>query len=155
MWQAIGEEMQRCRTTVPGAFGRPPRNVHRIFNSFKPAKWSSFILLYSLPVFIGRLPTRYLENLKHLIRIWSILCQREITKVEIEQLRMLCQRYIQDFKRLYFRARRDRLKIPISNLHSILHMADALTHFGPGYGCWCFSGERFNGMIEGKAKSKV
>jgi len=61
-WVVIGEEMERSRSTVPGAFGRPPRNIDRLFNSFKAAEWSSFLLLYSLPIFVNRLPQRYLDN---------------------------------------------------------------------------------------------
>lgn len=63
--------------------------------------------------------------------------------------------YVKDYERLYFRGRRDRLKILKSNLHSLLHLADSLADLGPGYVWWCFSGERFNRMLEGKAKSKV
>lgn len=42
-----------------------------------------------------------------------------------------------------------------SNLHALVHLADMLRDGGPGYVWWCFGAERFNGMIEGKAKSKV
>lgn len=42
-----------------------------------------------------------------------------------------------------------------SNLHSLCHLADMLRDCGPEYVWWCFGAERFNGMIEGKAKSKV
>ena len=173
-WATIGEEMENSRSTVPGAFGRPPRNIDRLFNSFKAAEWSSFLLLYSLPVFEGRLPGRYLDNWKDLIRIWALVCKRSITKEELATVQLLCERYdacipsflhiypnnchnsyVKDYERLYFRGRRDRLKILKSNLHSLLHLADSLADLGPGYVWWCFSGERFNGMLEGKAKSKV
>lgn len=42
-----------------------------------------------------------------------------------------------------------------SNIHALLHLADSLSDLGPGYVWWAFPGERFNGMLEGKVKSKV
>jgi len=42
-----------------------------------------------------------------------------------------------------------------SNLHAHVHLADIIRDAGPGVGWWCFPIERFNGMMEGKARSKV
>ena len=67
----------------------------------------------------------------------------------------LCIQFVKDYERLYFRARETRLPLMKSNLHALCHLADMLRDCGPGYVWWCFGAERFNGMIEGKAKSKV
>jgi len=42
-----------------------------------------------------------------------------------------------------------------SNLHTLVHLADSLRDTGPEVGLWCFLIERFNGMMDGKAQSKV
>jgi len=69
VWKRIGEEIQQSRKTIPSAFGCSPCNIDILINTFKAAEWSMFLLLYSLPVFTGWLPDRYLSSWTDLIRI--------------------------------------------------------------------------------------
>ena len=132
-WETIGREMENSRITVPTQpFGRPPRDINTKHNTFKAAEWSSWLLYYSIPLLQGRLPDKYMDNCKDLVQIWGYIYSKEITKDQIEECRELCIQYVMNYERLYFRGRRDRLRLRKSNLHAVLHVADTLTDLGPG-----------------------
>ena len=59
------------------------------------------------------------------------------------------------YERMYFRRRRSRLKIMKSHLHVIIHLADMIRDAGQVVGWWCSPMKRFNGMMEGKSRTKV
>ena len=67
----------------------------------------------------------------------------------------MVNRYIYTYECLYFQGRPDRLQLMKSNLHSLVHLTDTLANCGPGYVWWAFPGERYCGMLEGKAKNRV
>ena len=90
-----------------------------------------------------------------MVRIWSFICARAISKEECNELGRLCMDYVIGYERLYFRGRRSRLKLMKSNLHVITYLADMIRDAGPVVGWWYFPMERFNGMMEGKERSKV
>ena len=147
-WETIGREMENSRMTVPTQpFGRPPRDINTKHDTFKAAEWSSWLLYYSTPLLQGKLPGKYMDNWKDLVKIWGFICSKDITKEQIEECRELCIQYVINYERLYFRGRWERLRLLKSNLHAILHVADALTDLGPGPGWWGFPAERFNSTL--------
>ena len=63
IWETIGLEMRQSRSTIPTIpFGRAPGDINLHHNLFKAAKWSNWVLHYSIPLLTGRLPARYLHN---------------------------------------------------------------------------------------------
>lgn len=53
----IGWEMSQAAKLIPMAVSRTPRNIEKHKASFKATEWFDFILIYSLPLLSGRLPS--------------------------------------------------------------------------------------------------
>ena len=153
--ERIGQDMHNARTTVPAVYGRPTRDISKYFWSFKAAEWSSWILLYSIPLLHESMPQRYVNHKKIIVRICTFICARAISKEECNELERLCMDYVIGYEGLYFRGRWSRSKLMKSNLHIITHLANMIRDAGPVVGWWCFPIERFKRMIEGKVRSKV
>lgn len=61
-WNEIGREMETVKKSIPADLGRPPRNIALHYNGYKAEEWSSWVTLYSLPLFKDRLPEIYLKG---------------------------------------------------------------------------------------------
>ena len=129
------------------------RYISKYYNSFKAAEWSNFPLFYLIPFLYERLPEKYFNYWRKLVKVWRDVCLqlsgRYWSTGRIMQDPGVCARV------LYFRRRRDRFQLRKSNTCSLVHLADSLRDLGPGYVWWVFPTVRFNGVVEGKSKSMV
>ena len=71
----------------------------------------------------------------------AILCQKVITKTQITQAHDLLKIFCQKFEEVYG------WEACVPNMHMSLHLKKCLEDYGPTFGFWCFSFERFNGTL--------
>lgn len=106
--------------TVPNSVGRLPINI------------MSTVLVYSAVVLKGLLPGENYQHWLLFVRACSILSERIVQKQDLVTADMLL---------LYGHDK------CTPNLHLHLHIKECLLDFGPSHSFWCFSFERYNGIL--------
>ena len=133
---------KRCRCfQVPSSIGRVPINIASNYGGFKAAQWQTWIIVYSPIVLKGLIPDNHLQCWLLFVRACAILSQRILKVSSIDTSDLLLLRFCRKFKALYG---------PESctpNLHLHLHLKDCLLDYGPAHSFWCFSFERYNGLL--------
>ena len=71
----------------------------------------------------------------------SKICKRNIKVLDVEDAHRTFIIFCKTFERL---CGKEKVK---PNMHMHLHLRDCLLHYGPVYAFWCFSFERFNGIL--------
>ena len=87
------------------------------------------------------LPDRNITAWSFFIKACMMLCKRSIAVAEISQGHELLTMYCKQFKILYD------TNNYVLNMHLPLHLKECIKDFGPVYGFWCFSFERYNGIM--------
>ena len=156
IWQTIVREIDNSHMMeLTQLCNRPSRDINTMHNTFKAAEWSSWLLYHSILQLQGRLPDSYMNNCKDLVKISVFICSEHITKYQIKECQKLCIPCVINYNGLHFYSRREGLKLLMSNLHAIVHIADTLTHLGRGPEWWCFAAKRFHSTLQGTVNSKV
>jgi len=71
----------------------------------------------------------------------TIYCQRSLSRTDIMQAHSLLKIFCNGFKDLYG------TYSCVPNMHLMLHIKDCIFEYGSVYSFWCFSFERFNGIL--------
>jgi hypothetical protein len=108
----------------PSFIRRLPRGLDEVRN-WKGSELRNWLLYYSLICLRDIWPTIYLEH--HLLLVYSIhtLLKDDISKDEIETVRVALNEYCKTYPRLYS------LKDSTFNLHMLTHYPDSVLQFGP------------------------
>lgn len=105
-------------------------------------EWRSWTVLYSIPLLIGKLHSAHLENWQHFVDAVRILCQPSITRREVDEAHDRFLKFCRGCVSLYGAA------FITPNMHLHCHLREVVNDFGPVYGFWLFSFERYNGIIK-------
>ena len=126
---------------VPKNVGRLPASMQSNYSSFKAAQWSSWITIYS-PIVLNKLllNEHYIVWLLF-VRACKILTQQILCVSDVETADMLLVTFCKKFQSFYG----DQHCTP--NMHLHLHLKETLLDFGPAHATWCFSFERYNGLL--------
>ena len=128
-------------TTVPCDVGRIPRKIATGFSGFKADQYKVWIMIYSIPVLFGHLPTEHLECWRHFVLACRILCQHSLSSVQINLLDALLMQFCKRVEHIYG-------KESISpNMHLLGHLREVLLDYGPVHEFWLFIFERYNGVL--------
>ena len=150
LWVSLGflgktelEEIDRLLECfiVPNSIGRLPSNISSNFGGFKAAQWRSWITIFSPVVLKSLLPAEHLRCWLLFVRACSILGHRIVTKSDVESADLLLVTFCKTFQQLYGEDK------CTPNMHLHLHLKDCLLDFGPPHSFWCFSFERYNGLL--------
>lgn len=159
MWETIGEELAQSVSTVPEQLSRAMKNISTHHSVYRAATWTSWLLLYIVPVLTERIPKEYISNIVDLVKGYELLLQYEHTSESLEKLQFQYGRFVREFERLYMWHGNyidpHRIKVMTSNVHSLLHVGDQIEDLGPTFTFWENAGERYVGMIEKMIRSKV
>ena len=133
---------ERCSLfTLPNSIGRLPTNISSNYGGFKAAQWRSWITIYSPIVLKGILPDDHLRCWLLYVRACCILGSRILTHSNINTADLLLLTFCKKFEQLYGKEH------CTPNMHLHLHLKQCLFDFGPAHSFWCFSFERYNGML--------
>jgi hypothetical protein len=134
----IEKKMQMFR--IPGEVGRLPCNLAN-FSGFTANQWKYWITVYSSIVLKGVVPEPDYNCWLLFVRACSLLLHGSLVKEMIdladEFLSLFCSR----FEQLYGE------ESCTCNLHLHLHLRDCILDYGPPHVFWCFSFERYNGIL--------
>ena len=140
------EDFQRIQElvdsmTVPQDIGRIPGKISCSFSGFTADQWKNWTTVYSLFALKGVLPDRHLECWRYFVLACKSLGKRVLTLDDIE----LGDRYLMEFCKAFEELYGKDLVTPNMHLHG--HLKECLLDYGPFHAFWCFSFERFNGIL--------
>ena len=133
----------------PPNIGRIPRKIGSGFSAFTADEWKHWILIYSMFALHGILPERDYNCWFLFVKFCRNLCKSTISRQEILHAHELVLEFCNTFQELYGTA------ACTPNLHMACHLKDSLLDYGPLPAFWCFSFERYNGILEGMCKSWI
>ena len=131
----------------PVGVGRIPRKIQSGFFSITADEWKNWIILYSPHALYGILPTVHYDCWCIFVEACQLICLSSITKDNVIQSHHLIVTYYKRYEQLYG------VEKCTPNLHMACHLKDIILDYGPVYGFWCFSFERYNGILENMKKS--
>lgn len=127
--------------TVPQDIGRIPGKISCSFSGFTADQWKNWTTVYSLFALKGILPENHLECWRHFVLACKLLGKKVLTYGDIE----LGDRHLMEFCRTFEELYGKDLVTPNMHLHG--HLKECLLDYGPFHSFWCFSFERFNGIL--------
>ncbi|RXW11282.1 hypothetical protein EST38_g14573, partial [Candolleomyces aberdarensis] len=148
VWEAIGEATSVSGLTIPGAFGPRLPNIADERSSMTADMWS-FWLQYLGPVLLSRRFQRrvYFDHFIDFVKLVRICLQFELTQDDMQTLQEGFPTWVEDYERLYYQYKPDRLPICPLTIHAVLHIPDSIIATGPVWVSWAFPTERFCGRL--------
>ncbi|KAG2192669.1 hypothetical protein INT47_009239 [Mucor saturninus] len=129
--------------TLPSEYASLTTKIAKGFPFMKADEWKSWCLIYSPVVLKGRLEDDLFANWIEFVDACRLLTKPTITEEEIELAHGSLERFCGGCEELY---EHDVLS---PNMHLHLHLKETINDFGPIYGYWLFSFERYNGLVKG------
>ena len=126
---------------VPSDIGRIPRKIASSFGGFTAEQWKNWVIVYSMFALRGILPQAHYSCWQAFVLSYYFLCRREISDTELKKADALLLKFCKNVENLY-----GNLAIT-PNMHLHCHIAECVKDFGPIYGFWLFSFERYNGIL--------
>ena len=127
--------------TVPNSIGRLPINIASNYGGFKAIQWLTWTTVYSPVVLKGIISDADLQCWLLFVRACAIISQRIVKQDDVATADLLLLNFCKKFEQLYGR------EMCTPNIHLHLHIKDCLLDYGPSHAFWCFSFERYNGLL--------
>ena len=132
---------------IPGGIGRLPCNLSNYYG-FTANQWKHWITIYSSIILKDVIEEAHYNCWLLFVRACSLLLNSTITTEEIEMADEFLHLFCSRFQSLYGEEN------CTCNMHLHLHLKDSLLEFGPLHVFWCFSFERYNGILTGYHTNK-
>ena len=129
------------KINVPRSIGRLPSKIASSFSGFTADQWKNWVTVYSAVCLKDQLPKHHFQCWLLFVRACSILVKRTILKHSVVASDEYLVQFCKSFENLYG------AQHCTINLHLHLHLKEVILDYGPVYGFWCFSFERFNGTL--------
>ena len=128
---------------VGTGIGRLPHRIASNYGSYTASQWKNWTLLYSMYCLKGLLPEIHIKCWQTFVLACQYLSSPVLTKTDILKADMLFIKFGERFERLYGK------KAVTPNMHLHCHLKECILDCGPVHAFWCFSFERFNGILGG------
>ncbi len=113
----------------------------RIDCKYTAEQWLIWVNYYSLFCLYDLLSDDEYECWRHFVLASRLLCKTPVTGIEISVADALLLKFCTRFESIYGSER------VTPNMHLHCHLAECIKNFGPIMNFWCFSFDRFNGII--------
>ena len=135
----ISKEIEELNTAT--CIGRIPRKIATNYGNFTAEEWKNWTLTFSMYAMYGILPDSHLRVWERFVLARRILCQPVLSKQEINKADALLVNSCLGMEKLYGN------KFLTCNMHLHCHLPTDLLDYGPVFGIWLFSFERYNGQL--------
>ena len=132
-----GKMLETC---VPSENMRSPNSMSH-YKGFKSDEWKQWVQYYSLYCLKKVLPRKHFNVWQIFVRACNLLLTRSISKGDVRDAHQLLVLFCQQFERVVGE------QYCTPNMHMHLHLKSCIEDFGPVYGFWCYSFERYNGCL--------
>ena len=129
------------RMVVPSDIGRIPHKIASSFSGFTADQFKNWTTIYSIPALYGILPSEHLQCWRHFVLACRILCKQSLSVADIRLADALLLQFCTCVQDLFGEM------CITPNMHMHGHLKEVLEDFGPVYAIWCFSFERYNGIL--------
>ena len=126
---------------VPADVGRISFKIVSGSSSFTADQFKNWIILFSMPTLYEILPQEHLKCWQHFVLACRILCKHQLSQSDVDLFDVLLIRFCQRAQALYG----DHFITP--NMHMHGHLKSVVEDYGPVFGFWLFSFERYNGIL--------
>ena len=157
---SIGDAMFRSVATSPWSVTRSPRSIEVNAGSFKAVEWiSGWVLQYSLPLlWASRCHPEVLANWALFVHGVRLAMCTSISREELAEMERCFRAFVIGFERIYSLPRRQassRLRACSTQIHHLLHVAQAIRAVGPSFVQWQFTIEKYFSTLEAPSKKHV
>ena len=126
---------------VPSDVGRLPAQISSNYGAFIAKQWKNWILIYSPVVLKGLLPSEHMGCWLLFVCACRAICLPLITTSDVESSHMFFLQFCKRVEELYGK------EVFNPNLHLNMHLKECFMDYGPAHAFWCFSFERYNGIL--------
>ena len=126
---------------VGTGFGRLPHKISANYGCYTASQWKNWTLIYSLYVLDGLLSEKHMRCWQAFVLACKFLTRPVMTALELQKADLMLLQFYQKFEQLYGKSH---VK---PNMHLHGHLKECVLDYGPIYNFWCFSFERFNGIL--------
>ena len=133
---------------VPSDIGRLPKTFSCNSGSYTAEQWKNWTLIYSMYCLNNILPNDHFRCWQTFVLACKYMCQSTITRTELEIADGLLLKFCKTFERL------NGEYSVTPNMHLHCHLKEVILDHGPIFGFWCFSFERYNGILGSSTTNK-
>lgn len=139
MMKLIEEKIDKM--DLPTNVGRLPKKISSNYGSYTALQLKNWTLIYSMFALKDVLHDDHLRCWQSFVLACKYLCRANISKLGLRRADFLLLKFCKTFEQLYG-------KLSITpNMHLHCHLKDIIQDHGPVYSFWCFSFERYNGIM--------
>ena len=134
----IDERMQQLAS--PSEVGRITQSMS-LYKTMKAVEWQNWVLYFSLFCLKDLIKRQHFNMWQVFVRACYLLINTSISRDEVKQAHDLLILFCKTFQSLLGREH------CTPNMHMHLHLASCVKDYGPIYSFWCYSFERYNGIL--------
>lgn len=120
--------------------GRTTKSL-KLYKTMKAEEWKNWVLVYSLFCLKDVLDKRHFNLWQVYVRACRLLLSTSISTSQLTDAHQLLWLFCNQFEEIIGH------QYCTPNMHMHLHLKDCINSFGPVYGFWAFSFERYNGIL--------
>ena len=140
--QQLKQIEERChKMEVPPEMGRLPKNMSSNHGSYTAEQWKNWTLVYSVYALKDILQAEHLKCWQVFVLACGYLCKPVLSQDDIVMADGMLLKFCRNFQALYG------IKAVTPNMHLHWHLKDVILDYGPIHSFWCFSFERYNGIV--------
>ncbi|XP_035679990.1 uncharacterized protein LOC118418252 [Branchiostoma floridae] len=138
------EVSKRIETVVvPPGMGRIPTGISSNFGAFTAEEWKNWTLYYSSYCLDGLLPKEHMDCWQMFVLACKKICQPVVRESEINY----ADAAFVTFGKKVEHSNLFGNSFVTPNMHLHCHLKQCVLDYGPVYGFWLFSFERYNGIL--------
>lgn len=126
---------------VPPDVGRIPNELESRASGMTADQWKNWTLIYSPYILSNFLPKDHYKCWMLFVSACRILCGRTISIAKLHEADNMLLSFCRSAENLYGK------NSITPNMHLHCHLAECILDYGPVYAFWCFSFERYNGIL--------
>lgn len=126
---------------VASDMGRLPKKISTNYGSFTAMQWKNWTLIYSIFALKGVIEDEHFRCWQTFTLACKHLCKPSISEVDLKRADLLLLKFCRQFESLYGK------DAVTPNMHLHCHLKEIIEDHGPVYSFWCFSFERYNGIM--------
>ncbi len=131
----------------PHEFTRPPRSIRSHLKYWKASEFRNWLLFYSLPLLLHKLPPLYFHHFALLVCSIHLLLQKKISRAMCNAAEEMLNDFYALIPELYG------YSLCTVNTHSLIHLPYYVKLWGPLWTHSAFSFESMNGSLTGMLHS--
>ncbi|EIW73862.1 hypothetical protein CONPUDRAFT_53544 [Coniophora puteana RWD-64-598 SS2] len=132
VWAAHGLDVEMLGMYIPGLFDHKARNIQQELTSgYRTFEFEIWLLGYVSALMYELLPLEYWMNICKLIRGFRIISQHSISLDELLEAQRCFMSFYEEYERLYYQKREDRLHFIRHSIHQVTHLVDETIAKGP------------------------